>query len=72
MRNFGSVGLAIGLAVLCCALPLLLVSGVSIGAGVLFGKIALVTAGLAGIGFAVYRATRRRHRTVEPTAGRMP
>ena len=45
---------------LCCALPILLVSGVSLGAGVLRGEIALIAVGLGGIGYAAYRVARRK------------
>ncbi len=60
MQNGTGVVVAVGLAVLCCALPLLLISGASIGAGLIFGEIVLVTAGIGGIGYAVYKVTRRR------------
>ena len=60
MLNFRDTVLPIALAVLCCALPILLISGVSIGAGVILGEIALVVAGLGGIGYAAYRVARRR------------
>ncbi len=62
MGNFRDTILAIGLAVACCALPILLVSGVSIGGGVLFGETVLVVAGLAGIAYAVFRVARGRRR----------
>ena len=60
MQNTKGAVVAVGLTVLCCALPLLLISGVSIGAGLIFGKIALVAVGVGGIGYAVYKVTRRR------------
>ncbi len=60
MLNFRDSVLPIALAVLCCALPILLISGVSIGSGLLLGEMALVLAGLGGIGYVVYRVTRRR------------
>ena len=58
--NAREAALSIALLGLCCALPILLVSGVSIGAGLIFGEIALVAAGVGGIGYAVYKVTRRR------------
>jgi hydrogenase maturation factor HypE len=62
MLNFRDTVLPIALAVLCCALPILLISGVSIGGGLLLGETALVVAGLGGIGYVVYRVARRRRR----------
>ncbi|MDR7521172.1 MAG: hypothetical protein QN168_01790 [Armatimonadota bacterium] len=44
----------------CCALPILLISGVSIGAGLLLGEIALIAVGLGGIAYAAYRVARRK------------
>ena len=60
MLHFRDTVLPIALAVLCCALPILLISGVSIGSGLLLGETALVLAGLGGIGYALYRVIRRR------------
>lgn len=60
MLNFRDSVLPIALAVLCCALPILLISGVSLGGGLLLGETALVVAGLGGIGYVVYRVARRR------------
>jgi hypothetical protein len=60
MQNGIGAVVAVGLAVLCCALPVLLISGVSIGTGLIVGEIALVAAGVGGIGYAVYKVTRRR------------
>ncbi len=60
MLNFKDTVLPIALAVLCCALPILLLSGVSLGGGLLLGEMALVLAGLGGIGYVVYRVARRR------------
>ncbi len=62
MLHFRDTVLPIALAVLCCALPILLISGVGIGGGLLLGEMALVVAGLGGIGFVVYRVARRRRR----------
>jgi hypothetical protein len=62
MQNGRGAVVAVGLAVLCCALPLLFIAGASIGAGLIFGEIALVAAGIGGIGYAVYKVTRRRRR----------
>lgn len=45
--------------VLCCALPILLVSGVTVGGGILLGKTVLVLIGLGGITYGVYRVTQR-------------
>lgn len=64
MLSFKNTVLPIALAVLCCALPLLLISGVSLGAGIVLGEIVLVAVGVGGIGYAVYRSTRRRGRAV--------
>lgn len=63
MQDFRSTALTIALMVLCCALPLLIISGVSIAGGAVFGQTALVLVGLAGIGYAVYKVTRRRRRS---------
>ena len=60
MQDFRNTTLTIALMVLCCALPLLIISGISIAGGAIFGKTALVLVGLAGIGYAVYKVTRRR------------
>lgn len=52
--------LTVALLGLCCALPILVLAGVSVGAGVILGKIALVALGLGGIGFAAHGAARGR------------
>ena len=49
MQNGIGAVVAVGLAVLCCALPLLFLSGVSIGAGLIFGEIALVAVGVGAL-----------------------
>ncbi len=59
MLNFKNTVLPVVVAVACCALPILLISGVSIGTGAIFRETVLVVAGLAAIGYAVYRVTRR-------------
>ncbi len=59
MLNFRDTVLAVVLAVACCALPILLISGISIGTGAIFRNAVLVVTGLAVIGYAVYTVTRR-------------
>ncbi len=49
----------IALVVLCCALPILLISGVSVGGGILLGKTMLVLVGLGSITYGVYRIAQR-------------
>ncbi len=60
--------IALALAVLCCALPLLVVAGVSIGAGAVLGAAVPVLVGLAVVGYVVVQATRRWRRSA---AGRL-
>lgn len=56
---------AIAAAVVCCALPLLLIGGIGLIGGIAWGKVLLVLLGLAAVGVAVGQAairTLRRQR----------
>lgn len=50
---------AIALAAVCCALPLLLISGIGLVGGIAWGKIVLVFIALAVLGVALGQATAR-------------
>lgn len=50
----------VALMAVCCALPLLLIGGVGIGAGVLLREAALVVIGLGVLGYAIYKINRSR------------
>ncbi|MCL6551587.1 MAG: hypothetical protein K6W08_00485 [Firmicutes bacterium] len=60
---------ALVLAVLCCALPVLLVAGVSIGLGAVLGTAVPVLVGLAVVAYVVAQVLHRWQRS---TAGRRP
>lgn len=63
--------LTIALAALCCALPIVIIAGVSIGGGILLGKAAVILAGLGGIGYVSYRLIRRRRAVREDSVSRV-
>jgi hypothetical protein len=60
---------ALVLAVLCCALPVLLVAGVSIGLGAVLGTAVPVLVGLAVVAYVVAQVLHRWQRSA---AGRRP
>ncbi len=49
----------VALVLFCCALPILLLSGVGVSVGIVLGKTILVLIGLGGIAYGVFMVTRR-------------
>jgi len=56
---FMKAAIPVALVVLCCALPILLLSGVGISVGIILGKTILVLVGLGGITYGVFTVARR-------------
>jgi len=56
---FMRVAIPVALVLLCCALPIFLLSGIGVAGGIFLGKTTLILVGLGGIVYGVYLVARR-------------